>query len=165
VTLPQLAEGGYYWTIRAETEEGIDISARPFMFRVLPLPLLAEAGNRRPGNDYVFGAEQLRANPAIIFSWDRVEGANSYALTIFKEGAGGEREQVHSIDALAAPGYTLRDLSVLDQGRFIWQVEALSRKPDGTVEQHGVIGENWFVVDLPQLRRGQLKESETLYGL
>ena len=165
VTLPRLAEGDYYWTIRAETEEGIDISARPFLYRVLPLPLLAEAENRRPGNEYIFGAEQLRTNPSIAFAWDRVEGANSYTLTIFKEGAGGEREQVHSAGALAAPGYTLRDLSVLDQGRFVWQVEALSRKPDGTVEQHGVVGENRFVVDLPQPRRGQLKESETLYGL
>jgi hypothetical protein len=166
VTLPPLAEGDYYWTVRAETEEGIDISAaRPFLFRVLPLPLLAEAGNRQPGNDYVFGVEQLRANPVIAFSWDRVEGANSYMLTIFKEGAEGEREQVHRAGALASPGYTLQDLSVLYQGRFVWQVEALSRRPDGTVEQHGVIGENWFVVDLPRLRRGQLKESETLYGL
>jgi hypothetical protein len=165
VTLPRLAEGDYYWTVRAETEDGIDISARPFLYRVLPPPLLDEAANRLPGNDYVFGAEQLRTSPVIAFNWDRVAGANSYMLTIFREGAGGERERVHSVGGLAAPGYTLRDLSVLDHGRFIWHVEALSRGPDGTIEQHGVIGESWFMVDLPQLRRGQLKESETLYGL
>jgi hypothetical protein len=165
VTLPRLTEGDYYWTVRAETEDGIDISARPFRYRVLPPPLLDEAANRLPGNNYIFGAEQLRTNPSIVFNWDRVAGANSYMLTILKVGAGGERERVHSVGGLAAPGYTLRDLSVLDQGRFIWQVEALNRGPDGTIEQHGVIGESWFMVDLPQLRRGQLKESETLYGL
>jgi hypothetical protein len=165
VTLPRLGEGDYYWTIRAETEEGIDISARPFLYRVLPLPLLAEPANRRPGNDYVFDAEQLRANPSIVFNWDRVAGANSYILTIFREGDGGEREKVHSAGGLTAPGYTLRDLSILDHGRFVWQLEAVSHGPDGTIEQHGVIGENWFDVNLPQLRKGRLKESETLYGL
>jgi hypothetical protein len=165
VTLPRLVEGDYYWTIRAETEDGIDISARPFLYRVLTPPLLDQAANRRPGDGYVFGVEQLRASPAIAFSWDRVGGANSYTLTIFREGDGGKRERVHSIGGLPAPGYTLGDLSVLDHGRFVWQLEALSRGPDGAIEQHGIIGENWFDVNLPQLRRGQLKESETLYGL
>jgi hypothetical protein len=165
VTLPRLAEGDYYWTIRAETEDGIDISAKPFRYRVLTPPLLDQAANRLPGDGYVFGVEQLRTSPSIVFGWDRVAGANSYTLTIFRDRAGGERERVHSVGGLSTPGYTLRDLSVLDHGRFVWQLEALSRGPDGAVEQHGVIGENWFDVNLPQLRRGQLKESETLYGL
>jgi hypothetical protein len=164
VTLPRLAEGDYYWTIRAETEDGINISAKPFLYRVLTPPLLDQAANRLPGDGYVFGVERLKASPTITFSWDGVAGANSYTLTIFREGAGGERERVHSVGG-SAQGYTLRDLSVLHHGRFIWQLEALSRGPDGTIEQHGVIGENWFDVNLPQLRRGQLKESETLYGL
>jgi hypothetical protein len=165
VTLPRLAAGDYYWTIRAETEDGIDISAKPFLYRVLTPPLLDQAANRQPGDGYVFGVEQLRTSPSIAFSWDRVAGANSYTLSLFREGAGGERERVHSIGGLSTPGYTLKDLSVLDHGRFVWELEALSRGPDGAVEQHGVIGENWFDVNLPQLRRGQLKESETLYGL
>jgi hypothetical protein len=39
ITLDRLPEGTYYWTIRAETEDGFDISAeRPRSFRILPAP-------------------------------------------------------------------------------------------------------------------------------
>jgi hypothetical protein len=41
------------------------------------------------------------------------------------------------------------DLSLLGNGgAFIWQVEALSRAADGSIEQRGTAGENRFTLDL-----------------
>jgi hypothetical protein len=129
---------------------------------VTSAPLPAAMG-RIPANDYVISAGTLQASRTIDFNWDPVAGADAYIFTIFHENASGVRQPVASVET-SAPSYALEDLSLLDQGSFIWQVEAVSRGPDGTVERRGTTGENRFAVAIPKPETPRGRDVGTLYG-
>jgi hypothetical protein len=127
-----------------------------------PAPLPAITG-RIPANDYVISPETLQASRTIAFNWDPVAGADAYIFTLLHENALGVRRPVANVET-SNPSYTLADLSLLDQGRFIWQVEAVSRGPGGTIERRGIPGENRFTVDIPQPKTPRGRDVGTLYG-
>ncbi|MDR3171958.1 MAG: hypothetical protein LBU17_10085 [Treponema sp.] len=163
ITLPQLAEGTYYWTIQAETPDGLDISAaRPSRFQVLPIPLLPQPQGMRPENGYRIDVAQVQRSRSITFTWDPVSGANAYRLTLIANTP--EQRPILRTDPMRTIGYRIADLSILDVGDFIWQVEALSIALDGTVEQRGTIGENRFTIDIPSLSNPKLGVTGSLYG-
>ncbi|MDR3334269.1 MAG: FecR family protein [Treponema sp.] len=165
ITLPQLAEGTYYWTIRAETPDGLDISAaRPSRFQVLPIPLLPQPQGMRPENRYRIDVAQVQRTRSITFTWDPVPGANAYRFTLIPDNNAPEQRPILRIDSMRTIGYRIEDLSILDAGVFIWQVEALSIAIDGTVEQRGNIGENRFTIDIPSLSNPKLGVTGSLYG-
>jgi hypothetical protein len=165
ITLPPLAEGDYYWTVRAETEDGIDISAKtPFRFRVLPIPPLPPPEGLQPEENFTVGIAELREARPITFRWNRVSGANGYRFMLFHERDDGTRREILSAGPDEKTSYTLQDLSLLDAGRFVWQVEAVGRAGDGSLEQRGTVTENRFTVELPSMRREQLRSGETFYG-
>jgi hypothetical protein len=152
IPLIALGEGMYYWTIQAQTRDGRNISARaPASFRVLPLPLLPAAGGRHPVDGYRIGPEQYWDPESLSFRWDAVPGANTYALTLYRE-EDGNRQLIRRWEDLTQPSHPL-DLSLLgDGGEFIWQVEARYRTEDGAIVQRGNIGENRFTLDLSTIR-------------
>jgi hypothetical protein len=104
----------------------------------------------------------LRESRTIVFNWNPVEGADSYRFSLFQETAGGRQ----SIVTFEGPGtsYTMRDLSLLDLGNFVWQVEAISRGRDGTLGRRGTPGENRFVIDIPQPNAPRALDMGVLYG-
>jgi hypothetical protein len=164
ITLPRLRPGTYYWTIRAETPDGFDISARaPRRFRVLPIPPLPPAANRLPENSRRIGGAELRANRRIVFSWDAVPGATGYLFTLEHTDTG--RILIRQ-GPVAETSLALEDLSVLDVGNFVWRVEAVMAEPDGTdsIVQRGEIGENTFIIDFNLPGQPQLRKPGTLYG-
>jgi hypothetical protein len=165
IRLPRLSEGDYYWTIRAETTDGFDISAEaPAWFRVLPIPRLPAAGNRIPVDGYVLGPTELRNQRNITFSWSAVSGANSYLFVLVHEADGEERRRLLEADTENDISYTLENMNLLERGEFTWRVEAITKTDDGFIEQRGELGENRLTVDLPEIPRSQPGETGILYG-
>jgi hypothetical protein len=165
LSLPPLTEGLYYWTIRAAAPGGIDLSPRETRtIRVLPIPRFPAAANRIPPEGYVIGPAELRRRRSITFSWDAVPEAEVYMLTLFRE-SGGRAQEILRAGPLTGTSYTLEDLSLLDQGTFIWQLEAMAGYSAG--EAGGLRGEagvNRFTIEfgLPGVPRA--REPGILYG-
>jgi hypothetical protein len=165
ITLPSLGPGTYYWTIRAETSDGFDISARaPRRFRVLPIAPLPRAANRLPENGKVIGSADLRTNRRIAFSWDAVAGATGYIFTLENADTG---QILMQQGPMAERALILEDLSLLDVGNFIWRLEAvaaLSAGPAGEIIRRGEIGENRFRIDFALPGAQELQKPGVLYG-
>jgi hypothetical protein len=111
----------------------------------------------------VISPDTLGESRTIVFTWNPVAGANAYAFTLFRETESGARQSIVSSDG-PETSYILNDLSLLDMGRFVWRVEALSREAGGTVERNGTPGENRLIVNIPQPDTPQGRIPEALYG-
>jgi hypothetical protein len=159
INLISLREGTYYWTIRAEAADGIDISAQtPMRFRVLPTPLLPAAAQQRPESGYVIGPAQLRASREIAFTWAQVSGANAYIFSLLNSSG-----EIIRTETLRQTSYTIQDISILDVGNFIWQVEAVDRENNGVVIQHGTVIKNNLTIDIPLPGDPRLHNTGNLY--
>ncbi|MDR2500904.1 MAG: hypothetical protein LBD37_07500 [Treponema sp.] len=164
VVLNRLAQGLYYWTIRAESADGLDISPKsPGYFRVLPIPLLPEAAERLPAHGYRIGPEEAREGRHIRFSWKAVAGANGYIFTLYREQDDGLRQIIRQ-GPEPRTSYFLEDIQRINRGNFVWQVEAVNLGRNGMVEQRGRPGKNQFQVDIPLPNRVQTEEPGILYG-
>jgi hypothetical protein len=169
VTLPGLREGNYYWTIRAETPDGFDISARaPRRFRVLPIPPLPVAANRLPEDGKIIGGAELRANRRIVFSWDTVAGATGYLFTLENADTG---KTIMQWGPIAETSLVLEDLTLLDVGTFTWRLEAVLAEPAGErretageIIQRGEIGENRFTIDFSLPGTPKPRKPGIIYG-
>jgi hypothetical protein len=160
--LPRLSAGTYYWTIRAETAEGFDISAvSPSSFTVAPVPLLPAPANLQPAANRVFDTGALRESRRLSLSWNAVANANAYRLSVSREGAGAP---FISVEALRRTSYVIEDLIALGSGAYVWRVEALGIAADGAVEQRGTVAQRRFVVDLPTIEAPRLHDTGMLYG-
>jgi hypothetical protein len=161
VTLPSLSEGVYTWTIQAETAGGFDISpALPSNFRVAPVPRLPVPTGLRPESGQNFGADYLRVSRGISFSWNPVAGANAYIFRLYPYGRIGGSPIV-STSPLYDTSYTISDLTVLDAGGFVWQVEAVSVSPNGAIEQSSPAAESRFVININVPSAPKLPDEET----
>jgi len=165
VTVNRLAEGLWYWTVIAQSRDGRPItSATIGQLRVQPIPLLPAPANRQPETGYIIGEQELRQQRNIVFSWDAVEGANSYILTIFMETPSG-RSQIFRTEAMRQLSFTFENLSLFDYtGSYVWQVEALYYNSQGVIEQRGRAGENSFTLNVPRPGRVQARDTGVLYG-
>ncbi|MDR1863816.1 MAG: FecR family protein [Treponema sp.] len=166
IPLPRLRAGNYYWTIRAETTDGFDISARaPRFIRVLPTPPLPEAEGRLPEDGTVITGADLRQNRKISFSWQPVPGAGGYLFILIKEG---ENKELLSLGPLTETSFTLEDFTLLDVGTFIWRVEAVLPSPvqedRGALIRRGETGENRFKIDFALPKKPDLQKPGILYG-
>jgi hypothetical protein len=133
-----------------------------------PLPLVAgqllpAPGNRLPESGNRIGAEDLRQQRKIVFSWDAVDGASAYVITIRE--ASQERREIFRTDPMEQLYYTFEDLKRLDNdGTYVWQVEALRRNSQGTVEQRGQPGESTFTLNVPRPGQVRTRNVGVLYG-
>jgi len=164
VTVNQLGEGLWYWTVEAYTSDGRPIIAgEPRQLRVQPIPLFDAPQLILPQRGHRIGAEQLRQQRDIKFSWSQVEGANAYILTITRE-SDLRRYQIFQSDLLDKTDYTFDELGIFDlDGEYIWQVEAVRSNSEGIIEQRGRPGESNFILDIPP-PRVQTGETGILYG-
>ncbi|MDR1596636.1 MAG: FecR family protein [Treponema sp.] len=138
------------------------LTPAPAAITPVPPPLLPEALGRLPKNGYIIGPVQLRESRIITFAWDPVPGADAYIFTLYKEEGRSRRLiQRRTSRRNIRPLY---DLNLLENGSFIWQVEAVSQAADGSVKQHGTAGENSFTVDIPVLRRNTANSPGIVYG-
>jgi len=147
IRIDRLAEGVWYWTVEAQTPEGLNISAQtPRRLRVLPISLLPAPQDRQPADGYHVGIEELK-KVTIEFKWLQVQGANGYIFTLYQE-SGGTRRQITRIGPENRTSWTT-ELKTLGRGNFVWQVEAVNIGQKNDIEQHGNPGVNNFVIDIP----------------
>jgi len=136
----------------------------PIPTPVVPRQLLPAPENRLPEEGCSIGAVELRRQRNIAFSWDAVEGATAYVLTIYRETSQGRR-QIFITEPTEQLNFTFDNLMLFENtGNFVWQVEAINRNSQGVIEQRGRPGENTLTLDVP--RPGQVKTRDTgvLYG-
>jgi hypothetical protein len=164
IRVDRLGEGTWYWTIEAQTAEGLTIRApSPRRIQVTPVPLLPAPLNPQPASGHRFDIEELRSLRNITFNWSAVRGANAYIFTLFQQTAEGRRQIIRT-EPETRSSYTLNNLRLLDRGTFVWQVEAVSRGRGGAVEQRGRIGEFTFIMDFPSVGPIEIEETGILYG-
>jgi hypothetical protein len=126
-----------------------------------PPPLLAEPLGRLPSNGHRVGPEQLREFRSIRFSWNAVPGADSYVFVLYRDE--GRTRRLIQRWASARNFHVLSDLTLLENGRFIWEVEAVNQSAGGPV-QRGRPGTNYFTVDIPPIRRQSANTPGAVYG-
>ncbi|MDR1374041.1 MAG: hypothetical protein LBJ24_03620, partial [Treponema sp.] len=159
--LPRLRPGDYYWTIRAESFDGFDISAgTPYLLRVLPIPLLPPPADRRPADGRVINGAELKENRNIVFSWNAVPGASGYLFSLENEDTG---EVIVREGPLAETAFTLEQLSLLDRGSFVWRVEAVLTETDEII-QRGEAGGNRLGIAFNLPGAPALQRPGILYG-
>jgi hypothetical protein len=163
INLNSLGEGVWYWTVETEGPDGLVGAAEPLRLEVLPIPLLPAPGNRLPAERHRIGLEELQAQRNIIFRWSAVQGANADIFTLYQQTDAGRR-QIIQRPAENRTSWTLEDLSVLDRGTFVWQVEAVNLGRNTAIEQRGRVGESTFVMDIPLPGRVRIEDTGTLYG-
>jgi len=162
VRVDRLGEGTWYWTVEVQTADGVTVSAsRPRRLVVQPVPLLPAPGNMSPERNAVLGYDYFKSNRNINFRWAAVQGANAYIFTLYQQTPSGRRQIERSTNSRV--GYTFTDLSQLDRGTFVWQVEAVNMR-GSVVEQRGRAGEGVFVVDFQLPLPVQIEDTGTLYG-
>ena len=148
ISVSSLGEGTYYWNVEAQTADGFTVrAAQNGIVQVLAIPLLSAPANLQPARGKHFTMNDLQAQRALNFSWQTVNGANAYIVTIFHQDAGGRR-QILQTQPVTRAAYSLENLRILDAGTFIWQVEAVNRRSNGTIDQRGRIAEGTFVMDI-----------------
>ncbi|MDR0320102.1 MAG: hypothetical protein LBI28_01230 [Treponema sp.] len=163
IRLNRLGEGTYYWTVEAQSPDGLISAAEPRQLRILAVPLLPAPGNLQPLAGHRIGLEELKAQANIAFSWSAVQGANAYIITIYEQTDSGRR-QIIQRPPENRTSWTLDNLATVGRGTFVWQVEAVNRNSAGAIDQRGRMGESTFVIDIPRPGQIQAEDPGTLYG-
>ncbi|MDR1318363.1 MAG: hypothetical protein LBJ90_01960 [Treponema sp.] len=173
ILLPRLAEGTWYWTVRAENSAGLDISPEtPARFRVLPIPLLDRPAPAAPPADSQIDIDYILRNRepgysgefpsgGILFRWNSVAGANAYTFGLLREGSA---EPLVRSGPSPETSYRLKEMSFLENGVYVWRVEALFVAANGDVEQHGEAGEFRFTLSVPRPGQPIPDDPGILYG-
>ncbi|MCL2801209.1 MAG: hypothetical protein FWD28_05585 [Treponema sp.] len=100
-----------------------------------------------PARGHRFTMNDLYTQRNLSFSWQAVQGANAYILTIYQQ-IEGRRRQVYQTQALTRTNYVFEDLHLLDRGTFIWQVEPINREQSGLINQRGNRADSSFIMDI-----------------
>ena len=163
VSFPPLSDGIWYWIIRGDTSTGRGATpGNSFWFTVLPIPLLPSPLISLPENGSIIDLVQLTRDRNIVFRWDEVEGANAYIMSLYQDS------NPPSLVLATAPetilSYTLDNLSLLNQGDYLWQVEAVYRNRNGVIEQRGIIEQHRFTIDIQRSNNLQTQSLGTMYG-
>ncbi|GMO52177.1 MAG: hypothetical protein Ta2G_10050 [Termitinemataceae bacterium] len=160
IECPPLNEGTYYWIVEAFSRGGIEITPTVSSFKIMPVPRLAASANLLPEDGTIIDSDRLRQKRSIDFSWDSVNGANTYLISIYKAS-----DRSRSVFATQIPRtqFSLNNLSVLDVGDFVWEVEALVINNKGVIEQHGLKASSTFKIDIAIPSNPKLKNERT-YG-
>jgi len=147
IRLDRLDAGVWYWTVEVKTPSGLKNAAEPRRLEVQAIPLLPVPGGRSPISGRRIGIEELRARQ-IDFKWNQVPGANGYIITIYRQDANGLRQIIRT-EPINRTRWNLTDFSILDNGTFIWQVEAVNSR-NNTIEQRGRTADNVFILNIPR---------------
>jgi hypothetical protein len=109
-----------------------------------PAPaLLSAPGGLFPPPGTVIDPVYLRTGARIVFSWDPVAGANAYVLTIRR----GLSVNLHLV---REPRFVFTNLASLDNGEWVWQVEAVSLNSSGGTRRHGEPAVSGFSLKVPR---------------
>ena len=166
VLMDNYADGIYTWTVQSLARESTGQSRRVGLSSsqivTIKNPLSAPE-NCLPQDGFIIEPAQIRVSRSVDFSWDSVQGANYYILTIF-QGSGAARRTLLQTPMLARTSYTVDDIRLLGRGDLFWHVEALYVLSDGFIELNGLLRENRLNINIPAPTRTQTIDSGVLYG-
>jgi hypothetical protein len=106
-----------------------------------------------PAAGFIINVAEARRSRSITFSWSAVAGANAYNFTLYRESVNGT-PVINT--RTAGTSYVINDIATLDNGNFIWHVEALS----GT--RRGPSAESRFAIDIPAPEKPKLGVSGSI---
>ena len=163
VTFPPLSEGIWYWIIRGDTNTGRGATpGDPFWINVLPIPLLPAPEPLMPVKNSVIDIAQLTRDRSITFRWNEIEDANNYIFSFFR--AGNPPVQLITLPPSDSLEYVLENLTLLNHGDYLWQVEAVYLNLNGEIEQRGVIEQNAISIDIQRSTNLQTTDLGVMYG-
>nr|MCR5401943.1 hypothetical protein [Treponema sp.] len=146
VSLDRLSSGQYSWEIVASNTSGFPLNSGSKNFEITQVPLLSKPLLSSPSENLLMDAQYLRKYRAINFEWKEVPSANSYNLTLYKKEADGKLRAVWSQKKLKQNRVRLKNLTMLDTGTFVWNVEAYNYAKDGFELQHSLISQGTFKI-------------------
>lgn len=159
-SLTRLKEGTYYWIVQGSSYDSLNITAEnAYSFTVLPVPLLSAPKVLEPLPDAIFGPAEIRKNPAINISWARTPNATGYYFTLYKDG-----QIISQTDIMTKTSFVIDDISLLDNGMYTWEVEAVAQASDGFFEQRGRKLSSSFTINIPKIGAPIIKDPGTMYG-
>jgi hypothetical protein len=121
-------------------------------------PPLPAPGNLQPASGYVLTEEIIIRDQRIVFSWEAVEGASGYLLTLYQVRPEGNQQTFRQ--TIPGTSFALTDLTVLDSGEFVWQVEA---ENTGT-ERRSPAAESRFRVDISEVQGPEVRDMGVTFG-
>ncbi len=159
-SLTRLKEGTYYWTVQGVSYDSLDITCEDtYSFTILPVPLLAAPQVVSPASGTTFGPEQIRKDPKIVLTWAKNPQATGYYFTLSKDGT-----VISQTDIIMQTSFIIDDISLLDNGKYVWEVEAVSQASDGYFEQRGKKLSSSFTINVPKIGSPVIKDPGTMYG-
>jgi len=125
-----------------------------------PPQLLPEPGDCQPASGYRIGIEELRAKRSLAFQWSAVPEANEYIFTLYRQTENG-KQRILSTTIENSDSWILDNISDLERGTYIWQVEAVSTNKDGAITRRGKTAENSFTIDVPAPAQPSIQVEDT----
>ena len=160
---PSLSDGLWYWMIRGDTQDLRGATpGNPFWFNVLPVTLLPAPRSIEPVSGAVIGIEQLTRDRSIRFRWTMVDDANAYIFSIFQDG--DPPKLLFSAPPQITFNHLFDNLALLNEGNYLWQVEAVSRNSNGVIEQRGTTIQTPFTIEIQRSDSLQTLNQGVLYG-
>ncbi len=160
--LPSLPAGVWYWTVIAETEEGFDISPiQPSRFIVQDIEPFEVPTNVLPRTPLVIDMNYLRAQRYVDFSWDLVDEADGYIVSITDSNGSTVFEEIINDNTT----YRFESFASLGRGNYYWTIEAIQRLPNAAIVRRGKKEEREFIIDLPVANAPVEQTTGELYGL
>ncbi|MBQ9494404.1 MAG: hypothetical protein IJR50_02050 [Treponema sp.] len=158
--LEALGAGTYEWTVRAETYDGLDISAQtPRRFTVTPIPPFDAPRAARTNSTY-FDATVLRKEPYVTFSWNAVQRASDYVLHV--QDSKGRTVLTQTVHGTS---FTLEDLTKLSKDTFTWSVKAVTLNQRGTeILRDGEQARATFTIDFTLSSGMRRRDTGNYYG-
>ena len=160
----RLTAGTYIWKVYASTADGIPLDSAERHIIVEPVPLLGAPVLTAPKQNLTMDAAYLRAHRTIEFTWNPVEGATAYTFTLSKRNANGSVKVITTEKNIRNTSATIKDLSVLDVGDFVWTVTAASFARDGYEEQQGRTATGRFKISFSAPTKVDTVQPGKMYG-
>ena len=97
IELKRLPPGDYTWTINAETQNGVSLSAKKkFNFTILPVEPRESVRLISPSDDFIIGPDYLKNNRRIVFKWQKDYEATDYEFTLYQKNENGTLRRIVS---------------------------------------------------------------------
>lgn len=164
VTVSRLPAGSYRWTVNATDKNGVSVSPDvSFRFTVTQIPPLDPVIVISPADKFVIDIPYLKNNRAVSFKWKAVPNATDYMFELYQKNDNGTLRKIESKN-IKSTTFELTDLTVLDVGKFEWQVTAFAHTSGGYQEQKSPITVTEFSVNLDLPDTVKTKDPGRMYA-
>ena len=133
-------------------------------FVVTEVPPLSKPVQTLPAASSVLGTEYFKSNKNLIFKWNAVSGATDYNFVLYQKLSGGGLKKVFERNKVRDTEIKLRDLKILANGEFQWQVTAYAHARDNFEEQRSPETSSVFTIEITKPGKVQTIEPGRQYG-